>query len=143
LRLLVRTPRAIAGLRRAHPSWGPRRLVFELAKRRRQLGLRQVPGESAVYRVLVRLNLIEPSGRRPRDRRWRRWERGAPMELWQMDVVGGFVLVDGRRAKALTAVDDHSRFCVSAFLMLRESSQRVCDVLASPACRKACGVDRE
>src|SRR4029450_3136610 len=49
---------AIAGLRQAHPSWGPRRLVFELAKRRRQLGLRQVPGESAVYRVLVRLNLI-------------------------------------------------------------------------------------
>jgi hypothetical protein len=24
------------------------------------------------------------------------------MELWQMDVVGGFVLADGRRAKALT-----------------------------------------
>ena len=29
-----------------------------------------------------------------------------------MDVVGGFVLADGRRAKALTGVDDHSRFCV-------------------------------
>jgi hypothetical protein len=45
-------------------------------------------------------------------------------------VVGGFVLADGRRAKALTGVDDHSRFCVSAYLMLRESSQRVCDGLA-------------
>ena len=32
--------------------------------------------------------------------------------------------------KALTGVDDHSRFCVSAFLMVRESSQRVCDGLA-------------
>jgi hypothetical protein len=52
------------------------------------------------------------------------------MELWQMDTVGGFVLADGRRAKALTGVDDHSRFCVSAYLMLRESSQRVCDGLA-------------
>jgi hypothetical protein len=52
------------------------------------------------------------------------------MELWQMDVVGGFLLADGRRAKALTGVDDHSRFCVSAFLMLRESSQRVCEGLA-------------
>jgi transposase InsO family protein len=30
----------------------------------------------------------------------------------------------------LTGIDDHSRFCVSAFLMLRESSQRVCDGLA-------------
>jgi hypothetical protein len=52
------------------------------------------------------------------------------MELWQMDVVGGFQLADGRRAKALTGVDDHSRFCVSAFLMVRESSRGVCDALA-------------
>ena len=113
-------------LRRAHPFWGPRRLAFELAKR----GVDPVPSESAVYRALVRLNLIDPSVRRPRDRKWKRWERGAPMELWQMDVVGGFVLADGRRAKALTGVDDHSRFCISAFLMLRESSQRVCEGLA-------------
>ena len=77
--------------------------------------------ESAVYRALVRLNLIDPAGRRRRDRKWKRWERGVPMELWQMDVVGGFVLADGRRAKALTGVDDHSRFCVSAHLMLRET----------------------
>ena len=117
---------AVAELRRAHRSWGPRRLVFELAKRQ----VRPVPSESAVYRALVRLSLIDPNARRPRDRRWRRWERGAPMELWQMDVVGGFVLADGQRVKALTGVDDHSRFCVSAQLMVRESSQRVCEGLA-------------
>jgi hypothetical protein len=52
------------------------------------------------------------------------------MELWQMDVVGGFLLADGRRAKALTGVDDHSRFCVSAYLTYRETAQRVCDGLA-------------
>ena len=117
---------AIARLRQAHPSWGPRRLVFELAR----AGLEPVPSESAVYRALVRLNLIDPSGRRRRDRKWKRWERGAPMELWQMDTVGGFLLVDGRRAKALTGVDDHSRFCVSAHLMLRETSGNVCEGLA-------------
>jgi len=94
-------------LRIAHPSWGPRRLAFELAKRDATVS------ESAAYRALVRLNLIDPAARRPRDRRWRRWERGAPMELWQIDVVGGFALADGSRAKALTGVDDHSRFCVS------------------------------
>jgi len=44
---------ALAEMRRAHPSWGPRRLVFELAKR--ELA---VPSESAVYRCLVRLSLI-------------------------------------------------------------------------------------
>ncbi len=47
-----------------------------------------------------------------------------------MDVVGGFVLADGTKAKALTGVDDHSRFCVSAWLMPRESSRHVCDGLA-------------
>ena len=117
---------ALADLRLAHPSWGPRRLVFELARR----DVSPV-SESAAYRALVRMNLIDPAARRPRDRKWKRWERGAPMELWQMDVVGGFVLADGTRVKALTGVDDHSRFCVSARLMTRESSQKVCDGLAA------------
>ena len=115
---------AIARMRSSHPSWGPRRIAFELGR----AGV--VASESSVYRALVRLNLIDPGGRRRRDRRWKRWERGVPMELWQMDTVGGFLLADGRRAKALTGIDDHSRFCVSAFLMVRESSQRVCEGLA-------------
>ena len=115
----------IARMRHSHPSWGPRRLSFELAK----AGV--VVSESAVYRALGRLNLIDPSGRRRRDKKWKRWERGAPMELWQMDTVGGFLLADGTRAKALTGVDDHSRFCISAHLMVRESSQRVCEGLAA------------
>jgi len=116
----------IARMRTTHPGWGPRRIAFELAKK----GIDPAPSESAVYRALGRLNLIDPTGRRPRDRKWKRWERGTPMELWQMDTVGGFVLADGTKAKALTGVDDHSRFCISAFLMVRESSQRVCDGLA-------------
>lgn len=116
----------IARMRTAHPSWGPRRIAFELARS----GVEPVPSESAVYRCLVRLNLVDPSGRRRRDKKWKRWERGLPMELWQMDTVGGFLLADGTRAKALTGVDDHSRFCISAFLMVRETSQRVCDGLA-------------
>ncbi len=116
---------ALVDLRIAHPSWGPRRLVFELAKR----GVIGV-SESAAYRALARLNLIDPAARRPRDRKWKRWERGTAMELWQMDVVGGFVLADGTRAKALTGVDDHSRFCVSAHLMIRESSRGVAEGLA-------------
>jgi transposase InsO family protein len=116
----------VAELRRAHPSWGPKRLVFELSRR----GVVPLPSESAVYRALVRRALVDPGARRPRDRAWRRWERGTPMELWQMDVVGGFVLADGTRAKVLTGVDDHSRFCVSAHVMPRETSRHVCDGLS-------------
>ena len=112
-------------MRRTHPGWGPRRILYELGG-----AGGPVPSRSAIYRALVRAGLIDPQARRQRDRRWKRWERGEPMELWQLDVVGGFLLADGRRAKALTGVDDHSRFCVSAYLMLRETAQRVCDGLA-------------
>ena len=52
---------ALVEVRVAHPSWGPRRLVFELGKRDLEVS------ESAVYRALVRLGLIDPDARRPRD----------------------------------------------------------------------------
>jgi transposase InsO family protein len=112
-------------LRRSRPYWGPRRLVFELARR----GVGPVPSESAAYRALVRAGMIDPSVRDKRSRKWKRWERGAPMELWQMDIVGGFPLADGTSAKALTGIDDHSRMCVCAHLMARERTRAVCDGL--------------
>jgi transposase InsO family protein len=112
-------------LRRSRPYWGPRRLVFELAKR----NVAPLPSPSAAYRALLRAGMIDPAARDSRSRKWKRWERGAPMELWQMDVVGGFPLVDGSCAKALTGLDDHSRFCVSAKLMARERTRAVCDGL--------------
>jgi transposase InsO family protein len=116
---------ALLELRRSRPYWGPRRLVFELAKRR----VTPVPSESAAYRALVRAGVIDPSARDRRSRKWKRWERGAPMELWQMDIVGGFPLADGTSAKAVTGIDDHSRMCVCARLMARERTGAVCDAL--------------
>jgi transposase InsO family protein len=118
---------AVLELRRQHRAWGPRRLVVELARR----GVVPLPSESGVYRALTRAGMIEPGARRRRRESWRRWERGAPMELWQMDLVGGIGLVDGSMAKALTGLDDHSRFCVSARLMPRERTRAVCDGLAA------------
>ena len=118
-------------LRRSRPYWGPRRLVFELAKR----GVSPVPSESAAYRALVRAAMIDPSVRDRRSRKWKRWERAAPMELWQMDVVGGFPLADGTSAKALTGIDDHSRMCVCARLMARERTRAVCDGLRGALAR--------
>jgi transposase InsO family protein len=124
-------------MRRAHPSWGAQRIHSELVRRPKLLAeLRdgageEVPSESAIYRCLTRAGLIDASLCRRRDQVWKRWERGTPNELWQMDVVGGFLLADGSRAKALTGIDDHSRFCVSARLMPRERTQAVCDGLAA------------
>ena len=114
-------------MRRAHPYWGARRIAFELGRKRVELA----PSESAVYRCLVRAAVIDPISRQRRRETWKRWERGAPMELWQLDLVHGFLLADGTSAKALTGVDDHSRYCVSARLMARERTQSVCDGFSS------------
>jgi transposase InsO family protein len=108
--------------RRRNPDWGPRRLVHEAARS----GMDPPPSRSGTYRALRRAGLIEPQGRRRRDRRFKRWERGGAMELWQMDVVGGVLLADGRECKVLTSLDDHSRFVVCAGLMLRATSRAVC-----------------
>ena len=113
-------------LRRSRPYWGARRLARELGKR----GVDPTPSESAVYRALVRAGVVEGRPRRRRREAWKRWERCAPNELWQLDVVGGFLLADGTSAKALTGIDDYSRFCVSARLMPRERTQPVCDAFA-------------
>ena len=110
-------------MRRAHGYWGARRIALELARKH----VDSAPSESAVYRCLVRAAVIDPMTRRRRRETWKRWERGVPMELWQLDVVHGFALADGTTAKALTGIDDHSRFCVSARLMTRERTQSVCD----------------
>ena len=114
-------------MRRAKPYWGARRLALELARK----GVQPAPSKSAVYRSLVRAGVIDPLQRQRRRETWKRWERAAPMELWQLDVVHGFALADGTSAKALTGIDDHSRFCISARLMLREGTQAVCDGFSS------------
>src|SRR5215213_4568873 len=128
---------AVLEARRRHPSWGPRRIAVEVSKTGPGLAVT----ESALYRCLRRAGLIEPDGRRRRKRELKRWERGRPNELWQMDTVGGFLLADGSHAKALTGVDDHSRFCVSAKLMARERTQPVCDGLT--AALKSYGVPEQ
>ena len=114
---------AVLELRRSRPYWGPRRLVFELAKR----NIAPLPSPAAAYRALLRAGMIDPADRDRRSRKWKRWERGAPMELWQLDVVGGFALADGSCAKALTGLDDHSRLCVAAKMMAAERTRAVCD----------------
>ena len=84
-------------LRRAHPRWGPKRLVFEMGRR----GLGPVT-RSTVYRVLVRNQLIEPRSRRRRRQDYTRWERPVPMQLWQLDVTASAFLAGGREVKIVT-----------------------------------------
>ncbi|HZK51490.1 MAG TPA: IS481 family transposase, partial [Actinomycetota bacterium] len=120
--LSAETEALICKLRRAHRRWGPRRLRHELARR----GVDPPPSLSSVYRVLVRNHLVEARPRKRRREDYVSWEREQPMELWQLDIKGGFVLLSGGEAKLISGLDDHSRFCVIAELMVRASGRRVC-----------------
>jgi transposase InsO family protein len=113
-------------MRRAHPGWGPRTIVYHLERE----GVEPVPSRSAVYRALVRHRLVDPQQRRRRRSDYRRWERARAMELWQMDIMGGVFLSDGSELKVVTGIDDHSRFCVSALVVRRATAGPVCDALA-------------
>jgi transposase InsO family protein len=121
------TEARICELRRQHPGWGPRRIEHQL----RRAGVDPVPSRSSVYRCLRRHGLIELRRRRRRREEFRRFERDRPMQLWQMDVMGGVRVEDGTEAKILTGIDDHSRFCVAAGLVRRGTSKAICGVFAA------------
>jgi transposase InsO family protein len=121
----------ICEIRRKHPGWGPRRILHELGR----AGVDPLPGRSSIYRCLKRHNLVELRRRKKRRDEFRRWERDRPMQLWQMDVMGGVVLDDGTELKIVTGVDDHSRFCVAAGLVQRATARAVCEVFKAAILR--------
>lgn len=115
----------VVAMRRAHPAWGPSRIVWQLGRD----GVSPMPSRSGVYRALLRHGLVEGTKRRRRREDYRRWERSRSMELWQMDVMGRAFLSDGREMKIVTGLDDHSRFVVCAKVVPRATARPVCDAL--------------
>lgn len=118
----------ICEMRRAHPRWGARRLAFELAR----TGIGSPPSRATVHRVLVRNGLVRHQEQYHK-RKYKRWQREAPMHLWQLDLVGGIYLADGRECKMLTGIDDHSRFIVVAAVLAVPSGR------SPPRSSKPCG----
>jgi transposase len=112
----------VCQMRGAHPRWGPRRLLFELGKAK----VSPLPSRSTIYRVLVRHHLVAARKRRRRRQDYKRWQREAPMELWQLDVTGSVFLADGTELKLISGIDDHSRFCVIATVVRRATARAVC-----------------
>ena len=78
-RIPAEVEEAICELRRGHPKWGPRRLVFEMDRR----GFGQVT-RSTVYRTLVRNRLVEPKSRRRRRKDYRRFTHGLRLVLYAL-----------------------------------------------------------
>jgi transposase InsO family protein len=128
---------AVAEMRREHPRWGSRRIRLEMLRKPgpwAREGL-AVPSERTIDRILHRRGLLRARPRkRPRES-YVRFERPGPMQLWGMDIVEGISLVNPatgelREAKVITAVDDHSRFCVIAKVVERATGRAVCLALA-------------
>jgi transposase InsO family protein len=115
----------IVAIRREHSGWGPRSIGHQLDRE----GITPLPALSSIYRCLVRHHLISPQARKRKRSDYKRWERSRSMELWQMDVVGGVRIVDGTEAKIVSGVDDHSRYCISAYVVARATARPTCDAL--------------
>ncbi|MEU6768121.1 IS481 family transposase [Streptomyces sp. NPDC046853] len=112
---------AICQLRQTYPKWGARRIAHELTLR----GVANAPDRSTVHRILVRNGLVNHQVQAHR-RVYKRWQRDAPMQLWQMDLVSGVFLADGRECKLVTGIDDCSRFIVIATVLIQPTGRAVC-----------------
>lgn len=95
-----------------------------------------------MHRFLDRNGLTQPQEQRHAPV-YKRWQREAPMHLWQLDLVGEGPLADGRECKMVTGIDDHSCFVVIAQVVAvcpagarsAPHSRRPC---AATECRSRC-----
>ncbi len=110
-------------MRRAHPSWGGRK-IHHLLRRHHCPG---VPAPSTITRILADADLL----RDPQDHSAPgRFARAAPNDLWQLDFMGHRPLRQGR-VHPLTLVDDHSRYLLTLTATAREDLATVQAILTA------------
>ena len=103
----------IRDVRRAHPTWGPRKLRVLLERQR----VPAVPARSTIALILQREGLVQPRRRRPR----RQAAAGpltamaAPNVVWTADFKGEFRTQDGAWCYPLTVVDGFSRYLLTCY----------------------------
>jgi len=100
---------ALAELRRKHPTWGAKKLLKVLGKRRPR---GQLPARSTCCDILKREGLISPSRRRRKPSHPGRplSRMDEPNAVWTADFKGEFKTKDGRYCYPLTVADGYSRF---------------------------------
>lgn len=96
----------IINARKAHPSWGGRKLRKYLENK----DIKKLPAASTITDILRRASLIGSPGKETKEN-WKRFEHEKPNRLWQMDFKGDFAMETGR-CFPLTVLDDHSRFAL-------------------------------
>lgn len=80
--------------------------------------------------MLSRNGLVRAQEQR-HPRKYRQWQRVAPVYLWQVDLVGGVPLAAGRERKMVTGIDDRSRFVVIASVVAVPSAHTVCSAFTA------------
>jgi transposase InsO family protein len=118
----------VVELRGRYPDWGARKLRVLLAREQVELT------RSTIHRILLRHDLLREQGRQPRATK--RFERGAPNELWQMDFKSpkGWNTAVG----PLSVLDDHSRYLLVLQAVRTNHAELVREQLQSAFIR--CGV---
>ena len=96
------TEELILTLRDERPSWGGRKIKRFLENQ----GESGLPSPSTITEILRRNDRLDAEGV---VKKWKRFERDAPMEMLQMDFKGHFE-IDRGRCHPLTVLDDHSRY---------------------------------
>ncbi|MDV2474333.1 IS481 family transposase [Rhodococcus zopfii] len=124
------TEALICEMRRHHRRWGARRIAHEM---QREIG-NSAPSRATIHRVPIRNGLINHQEQQHK-KVYKRWAREVPMHLWQLDLVGGIHLADGRECKMLTGIDDHSRFVVVAAVLSSPSGTAVCEAFIAAMTR--------
>lgn len=95
----------VLAIRDEHPAWGAPTIAVVLE---REFGIHRA--HSTVHAILRRHNRIERAATE-RARRWQRFEKTQPNDLWQMDFKGHFATGQGR-CYPLTVIDDYSRYAI-------------------------------
>ena len=109
---LTETEALIVACRKAHPHWGPRKLLRYLAKRHPDLAL---PAPSTAGVILSRHGLTKKrrARRPPKHPGSVPLVAEAPNAVWTTDYKGQFRMGNGELCYPLTVCDAHSRFILS------------------------------
>lgn len=102
----------ILELRRARPSWGPRKLIARLEQLHPQLDW---PSHATAHEILKREGLVTARRlkRHPPRRVGDLIHPERPNQVWAVDHKGWVRLGDGRRCEPLTLVDTYSRYLLA------------------------------
>ena len=116
--------RKILLLRDIH-HWGGRKI----RKRLIDLGFSGVPAASTISGILKRNGRVDPR-ESAKHTAYKRFEKAAPNDLWQMDFKGHFPINSGR-CHPLGVLDDHSRYSLGLRACSNERKTTVKDCLTA------------